>query len=220
LSIKTGATEAFDKLPTQLLTILQCADTLLLFSDLEQDIHSLHIHDVLSRYDPEFLEHHADFELYRKQKEYQTEGRDIQTLSTMTDSNSDWRTSGHNAAWALDKYKFLHMIERAWELQPDKEWYVFAETDTYIVWRNLVQWLQNFDSTEPLYLGRGEPMKKEEGDGFFFMVAAALCCRVLPCTNFASPRRVSQVDGTLGYPIYGSAIMLSPKLSKRSLISI
>jgi hypothetical protein len=70
LSIKTGATEAFDKLPTQLLTILQCADTLLLFSDLEQDIHSLHIHDVLSRYDPEFLEHHADFELYRKQKEY------------------------------------------------------------------------------------------------------------------------------------------------------
>lgn len=168
LSIKTGATEAFDKLPTQLLTILQCADTLLLFSDLEQDIHSLHIHDVLSRYDPEFLEHHADFELYRKQKEYQAEGRDIQTLSTMTDSNSDWRTSGHNAAWALDKYKFLHMIERAWELQPDKEWYVFAETDTYIVWRNLVQWLQYFDSSEPLYLGRGEPMKKEEGDGFFF----------------------------------------------------
>ncbi|KAG9854445.1 hypothetical protein KCU98_g1409, partial [Aureobasidium melanogenum] len=49
LSIKTGATEAFEKLPTQLLTILQCADTLLLFSDLEQDIHSLHIHDVLSR---------------------------------------------------------------------------------------------------------------------------------------------------------------------------
>jgi hypothetical protein len=168
LSIKTGATEAFDKLPTQLLTILQCADTLLLFSDLEQDIHSIHIHDVLSRYDPEFLEGHADFELYRKQKEYQAEGRDIQTLSTMTDSNSDWRTSGHNAAWALDKYKFLHMIERAWELQPDKEWYVFAETDTYIVWRNLVQWLQKFDSSEPLYLGRGEPMKKEEGEGFFF----------------------------------------------------
>ncbi|KAG9694991.1 putative plasma membrane ferric-chelate reductase, partial [Aureobasidium melanogenum] len=168
LSIKTGATEAFEKLPTQLLTILQCADTLLLFSDLEQDIHSLHIHDVLSRYNPDFLAHHADFELYRKQKEYQAEGRDIQTLSTMKDSNSDWRTAGHNAAWALDKYKFLHMIERAWELQPDKDWYVFAETDTYIVWRNLMQWLQRFDPSEPLYLGRGEPMKKEEGDGFYF----------------------------------------------------
>ena len=168
LSIKTGATEAFDKLPTQLLTILQCADTLLLFSDLEQDIHSLHIHDVLSRYDPEFPANHADFELYRKQKEYQAEGRDVQTLSTMKDSNSDWRTAGHNAAWALDKYKFLHMIERAWELQPDKDWYVFAETDTYIVWHNLVKWLERFDPSKSLYLGRGEPMKKEEGEGFYF----------------------------------------------------
>ncbi|KAI5249751.1 hypothetical protein E4T43_00632 [Aureobasidium subglaciale] len=168
LSIKTGATEAFDKLPTQLLTILQCADNLLLFSDLDQDIHSLHIHDVLDRYDPDFLANHADFELYREQKKYQAEGRDIQTLASMKDSNSDWRTAGHNAAWALDKYKFLHMIERAWELQPDKDWYVFAETDTYIVWRNLVQWLKGFDPTEPLYLGRGEPMKKEEGDGFYF----------------------------------------------------
>lgn len=168
LSIKTGATEAFDKLPTQLLTILQCADTLLLFSDLEQDIHSLHVHDVLSRYNPAMLKSHPDFELYRKQKEYRAEGRDIQTLSTLKDSNSDWRTAGHNAAWALDKYKFLHMIERAWELQPNKDWYLFAETDTYIVWRNLVPWLQRYDPNEPLYLGRGEPMEKEEGEGFYF----------------------------------------------------
>lgn len=168
LSIKTGATEAFDKLPTQLLTILQCAPTLLLFSDLDQDMHSLHIHDVLSRFDPDMVASHPDFELYRKQKEYQAEGRDVQSLSTMKDSNSDWRTAGHNAAWALDKYKFLHMIERAWELQPDKDWYLFAETDTYIVWRNLVPWLQRYDPNEPLYLGRGEPMKKEEGEGFYF----------------------------------------------------
>jgi hypothetical protein len=34
LVMKTGATEAFDKLPTQLLTGLQCIDDFLIFSDL------------------------------------------------------------------------------------------------------------------------------------------------------------------------------------------
>ncbi|KAH0365556.1 hypothetical protein KCU65_g6072, partial [Aureobasidium melanogenum] len=71
--------------------------------------------------------------------EYQAEGRDVQTLRTTKESNSDWRTAGHNAPWALDKYKFLHTIERAWESQPDKDWYVFAKPDTDIVWRNLVR---------------------------------------------------------------------------------
>lgn len=66
-------------------------------------LHPLHIHDVLSRYDPDLLAHHAHLELHRKQEEHQTEGRDIQTLSTMKDSNSEWQTAGHNAARALDK---------------------------------------------------------------------------------------------------------------------
>lgn len=37
LVMKTGATEAFEKLPTQLLTSLQCIDDFLLFSDLVSD---------------------------------------------------------------------------------------------------------------------------------------------------------------------------------------
>ena len=45
--VKTGATEAYTKLPTQLLTSLRCVPNLLLVSDLEQDISGYHLHDVL-----------------------------------------------------------------------------------------------------------------------------------------------------------------------------
>jgi hypothetical protein len=45
------------------------------------------------------------------------------------------------------------MIEAAYELQPDKEWYVFLEADTYLSWANLNRWLSTLDPKEPLYLG-------------------------------------------------------------------
>jgi len=54
----------------------------------------------------------------------------------------------------LDKYKYLHMIERAWELQPGQDWYVFGNIDTYFVWSNLVQWLAGFDPAKPYFFGR------------------------------------------------------------------
>lgn len=46
-------------------------------------------------------------------------------------------------AWDLDKYKFLHMLVRTWEMRPYQQWYFFAEADTYIVWSNLVQWIRD-----------------------------------------------------------------------------
>ena len=57
-------------------------------------------------------------------------------------------------AWELDKYKFLHMIERAWAMRPGREWYVFAEADTYVFWHNLIYWLQNkANATAAPYVG-------------------------------------------------------------------
>lgn len=63
-------------------------------------------------------------------------------------------TEGGKSAWNLDKYKFLNMIVRTWEMRPGMEWYVFAEADTYLVWSNLVTWLrERADPSEELYVG-------------------------------------------------------------------
>lgn len=62
--------------------------------------------------------------------------------------------------WDLDKYKFLHMVERAWEMRPNMEWYVFAEADTYIFWPNLVDWLRNrADPSKTPYVGSAAMLK-------------------------------------------------------------
>ena len=144
ISIKTGATVAFDKVPTQLMTSLRCVTRPMIFSDLNQTLGSHQMHDVLSRVSPAAMKGNSDFDLYFKQQELVAQGREIElnTLSSIPIPTQDWRTQGKSAAWALDKYKFTHMVERAWELQPDRDWYGFLEGDTYTSLSNLLRWLK------------------------------------------------------------------------------
>ncbi|KAM0519480.1 hypothetical protein ACHAPE_003654 [Trichoderma viride] len=140
LVMKTGATEAYDKLPTQLLTGLQCIDDFLIFSDLEQQIGKYHIYDALDRVDPKIREKYEEFKLYEAQKECPVSQKDC--------------TADMEGGWALDKFKFLNMVVRTWELRPDRDWYVFAEADTYVVWSTLVHWLRNkVNPRDNVYIG-------------------------------------------------------------------
>jgi hypothetical protein len=140
--VKTGATEIYEKLPTQLLTTLGCARDFLIFSDLEEQIGPYHIFDALADFNATMKATHADFEIYRQQQAYQRGGLDIATLK-----------NDGKAAWTLDKYKFLHMVEKTWAQRPDMDWYVFIESDTYVVWTNLLLWLQKLSPNKKLYMG-------------------------------------------------------------------
>jgi hypothetical protein len=83
------------------------------------------------------------FDLYRDQKAC------VVSLQGCIDTGAK-----STAAWELDKYKFINMLVRAWEMRPGMVWYVFAEADTYIFWPNLVAWLNNHaDPDEMLYAG-------------------------------------------------------------------
>jgi hypothetical protein len=67
----------------------------------------------------------------------------------------DAREEGHKA-WNLDKYKFLPMMEKTWKMRPGRDWYVFAEADTYVFWTNMVYWLRTQSGLNPkekIYLG-------------------------------------------------------------------
>lgn len=155
VSLKTGATEAMKRLPAILETSLSCVKDVLVFSDLNQTYGNIEIHDVLSRFDPQAMKHNKDFDIYREQQHLQALGREdeIEGLASRPAHAEDWHTASHNAPWALDKYKFLHMLEMAWDLQPNKDWYLFLEPDTYLSWPNLKRWLKTMDSSRKLYTG-------------------------------------------------------------------
>ena len=140
--MKTGATEAYARIPTQLLTVLRCVSDFRIFSDKAQTVAGIPIHDSLDEVLPEAMEGNADFDLYRDQDECEV---DVGPC-----------TAGHDRAksgWNLDKYKNIHMAEKAYKMMPGKDWYIFVDADTYVLWNTLVEWLGKMDPSEELYLG-------------------------------------------------------------------
>ncbi|TGJ81491.1 hypothetical protein E0Z10_g7273 [Xylaria hypoxylon] len=145
--MKTGATEAFDRIPTQLITTMSCLpdSNFLLFSDMEQQMGPYHIYDALSEVDEVDKDRIGDFDLYRSQQECAVSQKEC--IDTTTEKQH---------AWHLDKYKFLPMIEQTWRMRPGRDWYIFAEADTYVFWANMVHWLKKQSGLNPrekIYLG-------------------------------------------------------------------
>jgi hypothetical protein len=78
LSIKTGATEPRNKIPTQLMTFLRCVPEVMLFSDLEQTLGSHDLDNVLSHVTKTEVHSNPEFNLYWKQQEYADDGREVE----------------------------------------------------------------------------------------------------------------------------------------------
>lgn len=168
--IKTGATELEAKLPVHLRTSTLCYSDYVIFSDFEEDVEGHHIYDALDQVNDDIKSRHNDFELYRR---LQVQGRKALNSSELNDApGTGPATNGKtdNAGWRLDKWKFLPMMNKTLTMYPDKEWYVFVETDTYLVWSNLLQWIAMMDPEKPIYAGYqmqiGEQVFAHGGSGF------------------------------------------------------
>ncbi|CAI7639937.1 unnamed protein product [Penicillium glandicola] len=114
--IKTGATEALEKVPIHLRTTLQCVPHFAIFSDYEEIIDGVRTYDVLHNISDATMEKEPEFEIYRRLREVGREG--------LTDAEWGDDTNGplgkvNNPGWKLDKWKFLPMIEEALEVMPD-----------------------------------------------------------------------------------------------------
>jgi hypothetical protein len=143
LIMKTGASEAFDRLPTHLITILRCLPDFLLFSDLDQHIAGYHVRDSLETVLSTAKDDNHEFDLYRQQKACVVD-------QEMCAKNIDGL---QGAGWNLDKYKNIHIAEKSHRLRPGYEWYFFVDADTYVSWPNLIQVLRKLDPTKPRFLG-------------------------------------------------------------------
>jgi hypothetical protein len=93
----------------------------------EQDVAGHHVHDVLDRVSTQVKAQHKEFRFYEDQlgcSGPQEECHDDPIVAT-----------------ELERYMTINMVARAWELRPGRDWYVFIEDDTYVVWSNMIHWL-------------------------------------------------------------------------------
>jgi hypothetical protein len=149
ITLNTGATEILERVPTLLKTSLLCAPNVYIFSDLAHTLGDRQVYDSLDTVPAEVMKGNRDFDLYRKQLELKDPVKVAEFLKGMKDP----RNPDTAAAWTLDKYKKLHIIEKAWDLQPEMDWYLHIDADTYVIWSSLVEWLAKLDPTKESYLG-------------------------------------------------------------------
>lgn len=154
VTLKTGSTELEDKLPIHLNTTLRCYPNYLIYSDYPETFYGETILDSLEFVSQEFKDSHQDFGLYRRLQKY--DGRSALSRSELSGPIS--RPQGAtgkptNPGWKLDKWKFLPMVNRTLHEYPNMKWYMFAETDTYILWQTLLNYLHALDWTKQYYMG-------------------------------------------------------------------
>ncbi|KAF2798962.1 glycosyltransferase family 31 protein [Melanomma pulvis-pyrius CBS 109.77] len=153
--LRTGATESREKLPVHFRTTLRCVPHFVLFSDMDEEIEGHAVHDVLGGVSEETRKEHKDFNLYSHLRRHGRQGLEGQKVITAQSGSSKGDYLNTDAkGWALDKFKFLPMIDSSIQEMPHAKWYVFIEADTYLNWNNLLEYLSNFDATKPYYIGK------------------------------------------------------------------
>lgn len=207
--LKIGSTEPPSRVDTHMKTVTRCITNLIVFSDHEWEINGRHVYDILATIPESFWGDTSDFQAY----------------STL--QRGEFEHVGGAQGWTLDKYKFLPMVERAYEMNPSAQWFVFIESDTYFVWDNLFRLLDQFDPSLPLYFGSPSPGRSRSffaygGAGFVLSTAAVqkLVARMSEGSGVYSEPPLTQRyegvikedccgDSVLGWALYQSGVKLS-----------
>ena len=151
--MRTGATEIQDKLPRHFETTFRCYSDLIIFSDYAETFMGHDVHDVLKDMNRDVMTENEDFDIYLRLLEGGRASLDGSELSGKLSFEGSKSGKLENAGWRLDKWKFLPMMRQVINLRPNKKWYLFVESDSYVVWSNLLKYLENMDSDRDIYYG-------------------------------------------------------------------
>jgi len=155
VAVRASASDITPESLSRTFTTLRCLSPsrLLLFSDLDYSVGPYQLHNVLSEVTPSLVQTHPDFEFYRQQHSYTAEGGNVRDLHKKPVLRANGPHQDEHSSQSLEKYKYLHMIERAWKLAPGMEWYAFFDESSFISWPNLVRWLRGIDASKMRYMG-------------------------------------------------------------------
>lgn len=150
---RTSSTELEDRFAIHLNTSIRCMPNYLIFSDHEEHFHQERILDALADVDPEISQYNPDFELYRRLRHSGRAALDTAELAGPPDRFANLRGKQDIPGWKLDKWKFLPMVNRTLFKRPNMKWYVFIESDSFLMWSMLLQYLEKLDPAKPVYAG-------------------------------------------------------------------
>lgn len=136
--LKTGIGE-HGRLEAPLSTYLSCVSNLLIVSDAGGTAHDHEVHDILADLPATYVHNNSDWAVYEAQRQELAAGAEAPGAS--------------HEGWRLDRFKFLPMVEYAYDSNPDAKWYVFFEGDTYLFLDTLFGVLARLDSEQQHYLG-------------------------------------------------------------------
>ncbi|KAF2858408.1 glycosyltransferase family 31 protein [Piedraia hortae CBS 480.64] len=174
--MKTGATEMQARLPVHLSSTFRCYPNRLVISDHVEDYYGHKTIDALEYVTSDVKASNPDFILWRRLRKNGRKGLTQQDLSMAKTKVTDALGKPDNPGWKLDKWKFLPMVNRTLFEYPSKQWYIFVETDTYIMWSTTLAWLNTLNASEPIYLGAqmqiGDVIFAHGGSGFILSQAA------------------------------------------------
>jgi hypothetical protein len=161
--VRTPAADLYSHLPAHFLTDLRCID-FLLFSTVHQNIGPYTVHDALANLSDSRRSQHKEFELYDKLQATQNAVGDLSVHKEDNDHN-------------LDRWTILPHVLATYKMYPNKKWYVFIESDTYLSVSNLMPWINKMDHTRPIYAGApvmiGDVELAHSGSGIVLSNAAA-----------------------------------------------
>ncbi|KAL3470069.1 hypothetical protein BJX99DRAFT_251485 [Aspergillus californicus] len=201
--LKTGATEALEKVPVHIGTTLRNVPHYAIFSDNEEDIAGVRTRDILRSVGEETRRINPDFGIYNRLRAL---GRDGLVAADWTDVENGPYGKPGNQGWKLDKWKFSTMVDEALLVKPDSHWYIFFEADTYINWRDMIRWLSRFDPMKPHYLGAPMQIAGEVfaygGAGIVLSSAAMQLVSQYRAENFTSIEQIT-ADNWAGDHVLG-----------------
>ncbi len=139
---KTGTGQS-EKNEANLASVTSCIQNMIVVSDYPEQVGGRDFIDILATL-PAPYSNHPDFAAYYTQQK----------------ARQDGKVGPSHDAWKLDRFKFLPMVNTAYEMRPNASWYVFLEADVYIFWDNLFRLLNQFNPKEKHYLGSAVPGSK------------------------------------------------------------
>lgn len=148
LMIKTGRDVLWHRLPIHFLTTLTKFPNFALYSDFPGSVGGHEVVDILENL-PEDIKALDDFRVYNELRKYRSKHFhiDSQFVKDVMDAPKD-------ASWILDRYKNVPMLAHAYEKDPNSDWYVFMDGDSYIVADSLLAMLKQYDPHEIFYAGK------------------------------------------------------------------
>ncbi|EOD50917.1 putative fringe-like protein [Neofusicoccum parvum UCRNP2] len=172
VALKTGVAETRSKLPVHFATTLsssRCTPPYGVFSDHEEDVDGHAVADALDDVDELLKLSEPDFEIYNRlqrgggrdalsAEEREAWGGEADPAAGARGGADTFQAKEENPTRRLDKWKMVPLVDKALRAAPEARWFVFVEPDTYVLWRNLAEWLERFDPGVPWYLGEPEQM--------------------------------------------------------------